>query len=478
MAEELDEKLYHYSKSDYYPFHMPGHKRVSIQESGLYSIDITEIEGFDNLHSADGILREAQQRAAELYGSKKSYYLVNGGTCGLLAAVSAAVKPRGKILIARNVHKAVYHAIYLRQLSTAYLNPMLTDFGVQGAIDADEVRQKLEQEKEIGAVLITSPTYEGITSNVAEIAEIAHSHGIPLIVDEAHGAHFGFHPDFPQTAVRLGADIVVQSMHKVLPSLTQTALLHVNSCYVTSEKIENFLDIYETSSPSYVLMAGMERCVRLLREEGVRLFQEYARLLSDFYKKTEKFQHIHIMRRSDFSGKEIYGLDPSKLVISAEQTGLNGQELYELLLNQYHLQMEMASGHYVLGMTSIMDSKEGMDRLYQALKEIDAQNPDIAYSSANRENKEFVRRFYKPRKKRMEVYQAMELPAASVRFKEAIGKISAVCVCLYPPGIPVLLPGEEIDEDFIKNIRKCLRLRLNLQGIADIINERINVVNF
>lgn len=478
MAEELDQKLERYSKSDYYPFHMPGHKRVPLQKSDAYSIDITEIDGFDNLHSAVGILKEAQQRAARLYGSKSSYYLVNGSTCGLLTAVSAAVRPRGKILMARNVHKAVYHAVYLRQLSTVYLNPVITDFGVQGAIDPEEVRQKLAQDDKIDAVLITSPTYEGIVSDVASIAEIAHSHGIPLLVDEAHGAHFGFHPAFPQTAVRLGADIVVQSLHKTLPSLTQTALLHVNSDLVALREIEKFLNIYETSSPSYVLMAGMERCVRLLHKEGDRLFRQYYELLSDFYQKTEKFQRLHVMRPSDFSGREIYGLDRSKLVVSAERTAMSGQELYELLLHRFHLQMEMASGAYVLGMTTIMDRREGMERLYRALEEIDAKSARNAVSPAANAQKEFVRRFYRPRKKRMELYQAMELSAASVRFEEAIGKISAGFVFLYPPGIPVLLPGEEIDGDLIKNIRECLQLRLNLQGIADIINERINVVNF
>lgn len=500
MTEELDLKLKAYGKSDHYPFHMPGHKRIALEESSPYSIDITEIDGFDNLHSAEGILKDAQKRAANLYGSKQTYYLVNGSTCGLLAAISAAVKPGGKILMARNVHKAVYHAVYLRQLTTVYLNPKLTEFGIQGAIDPEEVKNCLKQDSEIAAVILTSPTYEGIVSDVKTIAEIVHGYGIPLIVDEAHGAHFGFHEVFPETAVRLGADVVIQSMHKVLPSLTQTALLHLNSSYIKKEKIERFLGIYQTSSPSYVLMAGMERCVRLLREEGEDLFFKYEKRLSDFYQRAEKLQHIHLMTREDIAPSEGYGFDPSKLVISVKGTSMTGTELYDTLLEKYHLQMEMVSGFYVLAMTSIMDSDAGFCRLMQALEEIDASEQmrvsvdhhgetndseqmrvsvgRHGEANAAQENGAFIRRFYQPREKKMELYQALELPVESVSFEDAIGRVSGSFVSLYPPGIPVLLPGELIEEEFIKNIRESLKLRLNLQGIADIINERINVVNF
>ncbi len=482
MSEErsrefLDTKLEAYAKSDYYPFHMPGHKRNPLKMPNPYTIDITEIDGFDNLHAPAGILKEAGERAARLYGAKKSYYLINGSTCGILAAVSAAVKPHGTLLMARNVHKSVYHAAYLRGLTTEYLNPCMSEFGIFGAIDPEEVRKKLEQNPNINAVILTSPTYEGIVSDIAKIAEIVHEYQIPLIVDEAHGAHFGFHEAFPQTAVRSGVDAVIQSMHKVLPSLTQTALLHLNSEYISLKSIEKYLDIYETSSPSYVLMAGMEKCIRLLNEEGEKLFDRYAVRLKDFYQKAEEFSHIHIMNEKDFSAEEIYGLDISKIVISVKNTDMTGSRLYELLLHKYHLQMEMVSGFYVLAMTSIMDTGEGFERLFNALKEIDSMicAKDAESSS---DTLAFVREFYTPREKRLELFEAMELPVKSVPFDKAAGEISGSYVYLYPPGIPVLLPGEVIDEACIKNIRKSLKLRLNLQGIADIINERINVVNF
>lgn len=471
----LDKKLEAYAKSDYYPFHMPGHKRVPLEFENPYTVDITEIDGFDNLHGAEGILQEAMDRVARLYDSKKSYYLINGSTCGILAGISAAVKPGETLLMARNVHKAVYHAAYLRGLVTEYLNPVMSEFGIQGAIDPEEVRQKLEENSKIKAVVITSPTYEGIVSDVAKIAKIVHGYHIPLIVDEAHGAHFGFHPAFPETAVRLGADVVIQSMHKVLPAFTQTALLHLNSEYVTAESVEKFLHIYETSSPSYILMASMEKCVRLLEEKGEELFEQFAKRLGEFYGQTESLQHIQVMRKQDFSETELYDLDPSKLVISVKGCDMTGSRLYEILLDTYHLQMEMVSGYYVLGMTSIMDSAEGFSRLYEALKAID---DELEFADKNSAHTEFIRRFYTPRQKKLELYEAMELPVKEVSFEEAAGQVSGCFVSLYPPGIPVLLPGEIIDEECIKNIRESIKLQLNVQGIADIINERINVVIF
>ena len=255
----LYDRLLQYQSSEMYPFHMPGHKRRKDDFANPFFIDITEIEGFDNLHHAEGILKDAQDRAAALYHSEETYFLVNGSTCGILAAVSACTARGGKILMARNCHKAAYHAAYLRGLDIEYLYPEKEDiFGINGGIHEDIVEKALEEFQDIQAVMITSPTYDGVVSNVEKIAQIVHRKGIPLIVDEAHGAHFGFHEYFPKSSVEMGADLVIHSLHKTLPSLTQTALLHVNGNRVDRECLRKFLDIYQTSSPSYVFMAGMD----------------------------------------------------------------------------------------------------------------------------------------------------------------------------------------------------------------------------
>ena len=242
--ERLYKKLERYGQSDFYPFHMPGHKRNLASSAGKFPFerDITEISGFDNLHHAEGILKEAQENAAQLYGTRRCFFSVNGSTAALLSAISACVSKGGSILVARNCHKAVYHALYLRELQPVYIYPHEDSrLGINGGISPSRVERYLEEHPEVEAVLITSPTYDGIVSNVEKIAEIAHRHEVPLIVDEAHGAHFRFSEYFPVSAADLGADIVIQSFHKTLPSMTQTAVLHVCSDRVDVEKVKQFM---------------------------------------------------------------------------------------------------------------------------------------------------------------------------------------------------------------------------------------------
>lgn len=464
----LEKQLLEYSKSNIYPFHMPGHKRRPMESFNPYSIDITEIEGFDNLHHPEGILKEAQEAAAELYGSGESYYLVNGSTCGLLAAISAAV-PRGeRILVARNCHKAVYNAIYLRQLSAEYLYPSETRYGLQGQITPEEVKDRLGECHGIKAVVITSPTYDGIVSDVAEIAEVVHRYGIPLIVDEAHGAHFGFHDAFPENAVRLGADAVIMSVHKTLPAFTQTALLHLCSERIKKAAVERFLGIYETSSPSYILMAGIEKSLSIVKEQGVELFDRYEEMLRSFRESVQDLKHLWIPGTSDFSREEAFAFDIGKLPIMSRGR-ISGQELQERLLREYGLEMEMASGNYVLAMTSLMDRQEGFDRLSAALHEMDKE-----LSSASSEKIITPREIYRKPEKAMEIYEAEETEHEVLPLKQAVGRVSAVTVLLYPPGIPVLVPGERIDRAMADNLCQCRKLGLDVQGLSG--NESISIV--
>lgn len=471
--EQLYEKLVKYAKSDIYPFHMPGHKRRNFDFINPYQIDITEVEGFDNLHHAEGILQEAENRAAKVFKAKRTFYLINGSTCGLLSAVSAATKKGNKILMARNCHKAVYHAAYLRTLQTEYLYPVSTRAGIQGMIDPNEVKNKLEECSDIKAVVITSPTYDGVVSDIEKIAKIVHEYEIPLIVDEAHGAHFGFSSFFPESSIGKGADVVVQSVHKTLPSFTQTALLHLQSDRVKETEIKKFLDIYETSSPSYIFMAGIDNCIKMLEEKREELFSNYEKLLCEFYKQAEKLQQIKILKKEDFSEQEIFDFDRSKLIISVKGKSMTGQELYEMLLNHYHLQMEMASGFYVTAMTSIMDQKEGFSRLIHALLEIDP----VLHKKMDQDS-DFVEKMYRKNKKVLEIHEAVDKKYESVLLEKSIGKVSGEYVYLYPPGIPILVPGEEISNEIVENISNCENQNLSVEGLADHTNKRINVVNF
>ena len=299
--ERLYKKLESYGQSDYYPFHMPGHKRnrASSADDFLFERDITEISGFDNLHHAEGILKEAQEYAAQIYGTKKCFFSVNGSTAALLAAVSASVNKGGKILVARNCHKAVYHALYLRELQPVYIYPHEDQrLGINGGISPERVERYLEENTDVQAFLLTSPTYDGVVSDIKTIAEVVHRHKIPLIVDEAHGAHLHYSKYFPVSAADLGADIVIQSFHKTLPSMTQTAVLHICSDMADVEKIKRFMGIYQTSSPSYILMASMDACMDKLRKDGQQMFREFTFNLEKARQRLSKCEKIKLIEGS------------------------------------------------------------------------------------------------------------------------------------------------------------------------------------
>lgn len=475
---DLNQKLIQYCQSDIYPFHMPGHKQTAFPFPNPYSIDITEIDGFDNLHHAGDILKETQERAAALYGAKRSFYLVNGSTCGVLAAICAATRKRDKVLVARNCHKAVYHALFLNELQTEYLYPVLTNNDIQGQITVEQVEEALYHNPDITAVIITSPTYEGIVSDVAGIAETAHAHGVPLIVDEAHGAHIGFGAGFPENAVKLGADAVIMSLHKTLPSFTQTALLHINSNRIAQEQVESYLDIFETSSPSYLLMAGMDACIRLLQEEGKALFTRYRELLDQFYRDISELELLHVMSEKDLGKEEAYDWDDSKIVIFTGKADMTGEKLGRILLDRYHLQMEMLSGTYVLGMTSIMDRQEGFTRLSKALHEIDRDCMDNQRKRNDGNSKIFIERMYQKNRREMQIYQARELSYKEVKLEEAVGKMAADFIFLYPPGIPMIVPGEIISRQFIENVKECIEMGLKIEGLSNLTSRRIKIVYF
>ena len=464
----IEQKLKALAQSDVYPFHMPGHKR---QLSGFfpYELDITEIEGFDNLHHAKGLLFEAQQYAAQMYQSRKAYYLVNGSTCGILAAISAATTKGGRVLVARNCHKAVYNAIYLRGLKAEYVYPVATHYGIQGQIQAADVERKLVEKPDIQAIVITSPTYDGLVSDVRAIADLAHAHGIPLIVDEAHGAHFGLDEAFPDNATVLGADAVIMSVHKTLPAPTQTALLHLCSDRINVTKVEKFLGIYETSSPSYVLMAGIEESLRLADEaKGVQM-KEYIRRLQIFREKMRRLTILRVPDRADFTGEEAYAYDIGKLLL-VTNGAISGKALQELLLKKYGLQMEMSSGNYVLAMTSFMDTEEGLERLADALLEIDAT------STVTDQREMFSpEKIYRQPKKAMEIDEVQDGESTSVAFSEAEGRICADYIYLYPPGIPVIVPGEVLDQQTLTVIETCQKMELDVEGLPQA--GHVHVVN-
>lgn len=463
--DELYERLAAYGNSDYYPFHMPGHKRMPFAFENPYKIDITEIEGFDNLHDARDILKKSQDRLKNLFQSRKSYFLINGSTCGLFIAIGALTKRGDHILLARNCHKSVYHAAKIFGLKTDYVYPKILECGIQGAIGHYDVEKALQNNQNIRVVVLTSPTYDGIVSDIAKIAQIVHKHYAYLIVDEAHGAHFSFSSHFPVSALRKGADIVVHSLHKTLTGFTQTAALHITGEKVDCRRIEEMSGIFQSSSPSYLLMAGIERCIKLLEDNKEILFEQYYEKLAYFYEQCGNLKNLHILTKNDYMNEDIFDADLSKILICTRDTPINGKRLYRKLLEQYHLQMEMYSAEYVLGMTSIMDTEEGLGRLMQALKETDTQLHPFKIQTV--ESKYFLETAYAARKKVLEISDTDYYNKEETPFKECIGKVCAEYISIYPPGIPLIVPGEEITDELLKTLEDCKKYGLHVQGMND-----------
>ena len=443
----LYEKLAAYGASDFYAFHMPGHKRLMGEFENPFQIDITEIDGFDDLHHPenDGVLTAAQRRAAQMFGAGETHFLVNGSTAGILSAISGCTKYGGTLLMARNCHRSAYHGAELRGSKTVYLYPQyIPELGINGAILPEDVENALQKsiiEKKqqangkigkdsggdreenqnrnqtaIQAVMIVSPTYDGVCSDVRRIAGICHRYGVPLIVDQAHGAHFPFSEYFPEDAVSAGADVVIHSVHKTLPSMTQTALLHVQGEIVNRERIRKFLSIYQSSSPSYVLMASIDACVDLIERGGEELFERHTRELRAFRENCRDLKWLYLAgldsekdgtwqseaKTAEFG--QTADFDRSKLLISARKAnragaGLTGEELSRMLREWYHIQMEMSGPDYVVAIAGIADSEEGFRRLAEALHGIDL---DI---SGKIKNKSVVRKNRNIRTKSVEKTQ-------------------------------------------------------------------------
>ncbi len=469
----LVEKLAQYGQSEVYPFHMPGHKRAMTLPADAYHMDITEIDGFDNLHHAEGILADEQQRYASLVGAKQTFFLVNGSTCGILAAICASLPRGATLLTARNSHKAAYHALYLWQLKARYCYPAISAYDIQGGISPEHVAHMLETDASIGAVYVTSPTYDGVVSDIARIAEIVHRHQKILIVDEAHGAHFGFHPAFPQSAVRLGADLVIQSVHKTLPAFTQSAVLHVCSDRVDASAVAHFLNIYETSSPSYVLMAGIARLNDYMESEGIERLGALDQALQRFYAKSRALRHLHVLKPEDFEASSAYARDPSKILISTRNCPISGRELYTRLRCTYRLQLEMYSGEYVTALCSLMDTEESLERLFAALAEIDR-----ALVAPDTPKEGFVSRMYRARIAVCPIAQAVDTPHETVAFSASAGRVSAEYLYLYPPGIPLLVPGELISEQLLCDLSELRARGMMPEGLRDPSAAHVDVLTY
>lgn len=467
--------LQNYNDKKVTPLHMPGHKR-NIELAEYLDIlgaeyDFTEIYSMDDLHEPQGIIKACQQNAQEMWGSKHSYFLVNGSTGGILAGIRACTKTNDKVLVARNCHKSVYNAIELCNLKPKYILPdMLEKLPAYSSVKPEAIYNALKESfdgrENISLVILTSPTYEGVISDIKSITEIAHSFGVPVLVDEAHGSHLDISESFTKGAIKSGADIVVQSLHKTLPSLTQTAIIHCNSNIIKPENLQRQLSIFQTSSPSYLLMSSIDSCIRFV-QENKSLFNKWHKNLLYFKSKVSDLKKLSIL--SYTMPDNYYAFDKSKIVISTAGTSINGSQLMNILRTQYNIELEMCSADYAIAMTSLADSKDNLEMLANALIEIDK-----SVSKANRDT--FFTAISRLPQALETILDALYSKTEEIELSLSMGKISAEYVWVYPPGIPIITPGERITEDTVNVIKTAISCNLNLQKSSS--DSRISVIAY
>lgn len=440
-------------------FHMPGHKGAELYRRFGYGAfldrfmdcDITEIPGADNLFQAEGILERTQQRYAELYEAKHSYLLVNGTSGGILAAILASVRPGGTLIMARNCHKSVFNALTLGNLQPAYVYPeIMEEQGILGEVTAEEVERAIKENPEASAVILPSPNYYGICSDIRAIGEAVHRHGKILIVDQAHGAHLKWLSreenggSGPECAEDAGADMVINSIHKTLASFTQSAVLNLLSDRVDRYVLEDKLQAVQSTSPSYLLMASLDISADLLERCGSKLMREWNENLQYFYEEAAAIPDIQVM-----AGLE--NLDRSKININTSALGITAAELEEKLM-ECGIFSELTTGNILMLMTGIGNQRRDFERLLCALRKIRLEL-DAAPVSAKPQERTAGGRMPEKRKLYPIPEQKRRVPLV-----DAEGLICASSIIPYPPGIPLICPGEKLeaaDIDYILQLRRA-----------------------
>lgn len=460
MNAPLYNELMAYSQSKL-AFHMPGHKFGTIADLNklnLSSLDNTEAIGMDNLYEASGIIKQAMNLMADFYGAKETIFLTNGSTAGILASILSTCKEGDKLIIARNAHHSVWSGLVLAGVIPIYINPVyLDEEDILGEVTPKVIEEALIQYPEAKGVLIVSPTYEGIVSDIGAISEVVHKYDKLLIVDEAHGAHFVLGNSFPISSTRKGADLVINSMHKTLPALTQSGLLHICSNRVKYENVIEALRMIQTSSPSYIMMGLMDYIRCYILEHHALIKRQY---IDELILMRERLRrNLQTLRLIE---KESLFYDRSKLVISTSYANMNGYQLADILNKHFNIVVEAALDNYIILMTTMADQKLTLNRLEHALQVIDS---NIGIVSRKERINLFMKQSISLGTSPREIFYSKK---QWLEISECQGKRSTKNIMLYPPGIPLVCIGEEIQE---KHVRTLARFKDKLQGIKVIDNK-------
>lgn len=468
MSKLIIEELNNIVDNKLISFHVPGHKLGKIYDklnytntlNKIYSMDTTEIPGTDNLHSPEGIIKESQERASEVFKSDETYYLINGSTCGIQAAIMALCPPKSKIIANRDCHQSVINACILGDVDPVYINSEVDkNTNILKGINIDDAIKVIDSNLDAKAIILTYPTYYGMTYDLKRVCDYAHSKDIAVIVDEAHGAHLGLSEELPKTALEQGADIVIQSTHKTLSSFTQSSMIHIQGDRVNKEQLVSILKIIESSSPSYMLMASLEIAVDIYNKYGTKLMDE---LLNNIDKLKNSFK--------ENNGIEFYDTDDkTKIFISTINMGLIGYELETILREEYNIQVELSNYYGSLLICTIGNDNDDFKSLETALNEISEKYR----TNRNIEKIEYPNNI--PVKK-LTPREAFYKEKKSVKIYESVGKICGEYIIPYPPGISLTSPGEIITKEIIDYILFCKEKGMNVSGLKDYSLGQIQII--
>lgn len=452
------------------PFYAPGHKRgqgISSRLSqrwgaAIFQADLPELPALDNLFAPAGVIQAAQNLAAEAFGAEVTRFLVNGSTAGIVAAILAVCDPGDQILLSRTVHKSAISGVILAGAIPIFLPPVIDpqwDFPLN--VNPTDVAQALEDYPQIKAVMIVSPTYQGVCADLAKIAEITHEHHIPLLVDEAHGPHFTFHPDLPPSALTCGADLTIQSTHKVLGAMTQASMLHLQGERLNRPRLESGLQLVQSTSPSYLLLASLDAARHQIATQGKLLLERTIKLAKHAQNQLQKISNLLVFQPPELPKPGFFALDPTRLTLNISSLGLSGFQVDEELTQHWGVIAELPLPHSLTFLLTLGNTDNDIQQLIQAFTHLNLpQHPNSPPTLSSSLPCSLEPPALSPRA----AYFAPSIPCP---LKTATGKISAELICPYPPGIPILMPGERITPEALDYLQQVLLAGGVITGCSD-----------
>jgi len=465
------------------PFYTPGHKRgqgipqplADCLGSAVFRADLPELAELDNLFAPQGVIQEAQELAAAAFGAENTWFLVNGSTCGVEAAILATCTPGDKIILPRNVHQSAIAALILSGAVPVFVNPEYNSvLDITHSITPDSVATALEQHPDTKVIMMVYPTYYGVCGDVAQVAQLAHQHGIPLLVDEAHGPHFAFHPDLPTPALASGADLTVQSIHKVLGAMTQASMLHVQGSWIDTDRLSKSLQLLQSTSPSYLLLASLDAARQQMALQGKQLMSRTLQLADAARIQISQIPGLSVLE-SVVPTPGFITLDKTRLTVTVSGLGLTGFEADEILNQQLSVTAEMPSLQHLTFIISLGNTEADITALVRAFITLSKEyrrpssNRAVPISENVTQTADACLSLISPRDAFFS--QTETLPLA-----KSCDRISAELVCPYPPGIPVLMPGEVITKAALDYLLQIQAVGGFVSGCADISLSTLKVV--